>query len=642
MAGRRALRTLGTFGCLAAVACGGEGLTLPNEGEPAVIEVARGNGQNGTVGEPLADSLVVRVEDRFGTPVPGVEITWRAEDGGTVDPAVSTTGPDGRAGTQRILGDQPGTYATVAVASDLPDSPVVFTTTAVAARLVLVTQPSASASVGSVFDRQPVVQLLDQAGAPIARAGVVVTVQIATGGGSLDGVTGVSSDPSGIATFSGLAVRGSPGVRTLIFAAAGFASATSGPVAIGVGAAATIAALEGDGQSATVNTAVALDPAVVVRDTEGNPVPGVPVIFSITGGGGALSGATAATDGQGVARVGSWRLGTAIGANALRARVEGADLEGNPVSFGATATAGPVSAAQSTLTAAPASITTSSGGSASTITVTAKDEFGNPVSGRTVTLAATGSGNALTQPANPTNGDGVATGKLSATSVGPRTVSAQIDGAAIAATATVTVTGGQPSAANSSATVGDGTAGTPTVIAVQLADQFGNPVAGQAAEIVVQVTGANPLTAGAAQDLGGGAYRVTYTPVSAGVDQVAVRVDGAGVPGSPFASTVAPGAASPATTTTAVPALWRLFVNQGDVPVVVTVRDAQGNVRRGLTDEVTVQVDGGSPFAATSNGDGTYRADFSPPRLGEDIPIVVRLNVVEIDDSPYLIDIRLF
>jgi hypothetical protein len=190
--------------------------------------------------------------------------------------------------------------------------------------------------------------------------------------------------------------------------------------------------------------------------------------------------------------------------------------------------------------------------------------------------------------------------------------------------------------------VGDGSAGAATIISVQLKDQFGNPIAGQGNQIVVQISGANTLTAGAAQDQGGGAYRVSYTPLVAGTDQITVRVDGTPVPGSPFASVVAPGAASPATTTAAVPALWRLFVDSGDVPVVITVRDAQGNVRAGLGDQVEIQVDGGAPIEAQPGGDGLYRASFSPPRLDEDIPVVVRLNGGAIDDSPYLIDIRLF
>lgn len=72
---------------------------------------------------------------------------------------------------------------------------------------------------------------------------------------------------------------------------------------------------------------------------------------------------------------------------------------------------GGVSAAQSTVAASPTSIVAGSG--SSTITVTAKDSSGTRVSGATVVLSATGSGNTLTQPSGPTNAQGVATGTLS-------------------------------------------------------------------------------------------------------------------------------------------------------------------------------------------------------------------------------------
>ncbi|HEX6104473.1 MAG TPA: invasin domain 3-containing protein [Gemmatimonadales bacterium] len=637
--GSRRLLLLASVVALAS--CGGSDLTLPNEGQPAELAVVRGNGQNGTIGQPLADSLVVRVEDRFGNPVGGVEVTWSPEDGGTVDPGVSTTGADGRAGTQRTLGLQPGTYTTIAAVAQLPDAPAVFTTTAVAATLSLVTQPSASAQTGVPFDRQPVVQLLDQTGAPMPRAGVVVTVQIATGGGSLGGLTGVASDAGGVVTFTDLSIRGSPGTRTLIFAADGFASATSGPVALGVGVAASIAPADGDGQSATVNTAVATAPAVMVRDAEGNPVPGVPVVFRVAAGGGSISGAVAGTDNQGVARVGSWKLGTKAGENRLEARVDGADLEGSPAGFTATGTAGPVSAAQSSLVAAPATITASSGGSFSTVTVTARDEFGNPVGNRAVTLSATGAGNVLTQPEAPTDASGVATGRLSATGAGNRAVSAQIDGLAVDGTAPVTVNPAAPSAGASSASAGNGTAGLDTDIEVRLEDAFGNAVPGQAGKISVQISGANTLTAGPAEDQGGGSYLVRYTPRVAGSDQIAVRVEGAPVAGSPITSRVSPGPADAGASTADVPSVWRVFSNPGPIPVEVAVRDAQGNLRAGLTDEVMVQVDGGTPFPAAANGDGTYSASFLVPRFGK-VPVVITVNGREIAGSPFLIDIRFF
>ncbi|MFZ9335217.1 MAG: amidase family protein, partial [Burkholderiaceae bacterium] len=64
-------------------------------------------------------------------------------------------------------------------------------------------------------------------------------------------------------------------------------------------------------------------------------------------------------------------------------------LHGLPIGIkDVTVTAGAVSAAQSTIGASPAAIT--AGGAASTITVTARDAFGNVVPGLAVTLSADG------------------------------------------------------------------------------------------------------------------------------------------------------------------------------------------------------------------------------------------------------------
>src|SRR5690242_16617485 len=109
-------------------------------------------------------------------------------------------------------------------------------------------------------------------------------------------------------------------------------------------------------------------------------------------------------------------------------------------------TAGAVSAAQSTV-AATSPITTD--GATSTITVTAKDGAGNPIAGATVVLAASGTGNTLTQPVGTTNASGVATGTLSSTVAESKTVSATINAVSVTQTATVVVTSGAVSAAQS-------------------------------------------------------------------------------------------------------------------------------------------------------------------------------------------------
>ncbi|MGH7535310.1 MAG: hypothetical protein ACREMG_06970, partial [Gemmatimonadales bacterium] len=181
-------------------------------------------------------------------------------------------------------------HTTTASASGLDDAPVTFTTTALAARLSLLTEPSASGSSGIAFAQQPVLQLAEPGGDPIARGDVAVTVQIASGGGTLSGETTAISDGSGRVTFTGLLIRGTPGVRTLIFAAEGFTPVTSPPIAIGVGTAASIAATAGGDQAATVGSAVPVAPAVVVRDADGNLVGGVAVTFTVASGGGSVSG----------------------------------------------------------------------------------------------------------------------------------------------------------------------------------------------------------------------------------------------------------------------------------------------------------------------------------------------------------------
>ena len=59
----------------------------------------------------------------------------------------------------------------------------------------------------------------------------------------------------------------------------------------------------GNGQTATVNTAVATAPSVIVYDAYNNPVPNVIVTFAVASGGGSVTGASATTNASGIATV---------------------------------------------------------------------------------------------------------------------------------------------------------------------------------------------------------------------------------------------------------------------------------------------------------------------------------------------------
>ncbi len=98
---------------------------------PANIETVGGNGQNGTVGGPLSDSLSVRVTDASGHAVLGVSVNWSVlTGGGAISPTSSTTNGSGVASADFTLGPVEGEQQAQAVVSGLTGSPVVFSATA--------------------------------------------------------------------------------------------------------------------------------------------------------------------------------------------------------------------------------------------------------------------------------------------------------------------------------------------------------------------------------------------------------------------------------------------------------------------------------------------------------------------------------
>jgi adhesin/invasin len=153
------------------------------------IEVASGGDQTATVGTELPDPLVVRVVDGFGNPVAGVEVSWSADEG-SVSPAESVTGEDGRAGTSWTLGSTSGSQSASASSEGLSGSPVDFSATAVAGgadRLVRVSGDDQSGRPGAALQNPLVVRLLDGAGNGVPNR--PVSWVVATGGGTVEPVT---------------------------------------------------------------------------------------------------------------------------------------------------------------------------------------------------------------------------------------------------------------------------------------------------------------------------------------------------------------------------------------------------------------------------------------------------------------------
>jgi Big-like domain-containing protein/invasin-like protein len=471
------------------------------------IALSAGDAQTDTIGATLATPLSVLVTDAASNPVSGVTVNWAGTGGASVSAPSSLTNGSGIASIALTLGATAGAQGATAAAAGLSGSPVSFTATAAhgnASQLSVNAGQGQTATVGTAVAVAPAAAVRDRGGNPVP--GVAVTFAVTAGGGAVDPVTPVATDGAGVAAVTSWTLGTTAGANTLTATATGLtgsplaftATATAGP-------ATQIALNAGNAQSATVGTAVATAPSVIVRDQHNNPVAGVAVTFAVLSGGGAVLPATPVlTDAAGIAAATSWTLGTTAGPDSLTATATG--LTGSPVAFGATATAGAVSAATSTVSAAPGTITASSGGAATTITVTAKDQFGNLVGGATVSLAATGTGNTLVQPAAPTAANGQATGTLSSTKAEAKTVSATVNGTLVTQTAAVSV-GAAAASADSSHVVAAPTSitassgGATSVITVTSRDGFGNPRAGDAVTLAATGTGntvvqpANPTDA---------------------------------------------------------------------------------------------------------------------------------------------------
>jgi hypothetical protein len=197
--------------------------------------------------------------------------------------------------------------------------------------------------------------------------------------------------------------------------------------------------VQGDRQEGLVGAGLGDSLVVRLVDTAGLGVPGRPVTWVVSIGGGSVVPETDTTDADGFART-HWTLGPEPGANAVRAMVTGvAFVTFTAVGTGEGGGGNPApSASRSTVSADPGSIPAVTG--SSTITVTVLDEQGEPVEGATVSLQARGASNTLTQPESATGPDGITSGTVAGAAPGTIVVLATVNGSVqLAQTAQVTV-----------------------------------------------------------------------------------------------------------------------------------------------------------------------------------------------------------
>jgi large repetitive protein len=313
------------------VGCSGDDLVLPGDGEPAAIQIVRGDAQSGRVGVMLAQPVVARVTDSQDRPVIGAPVAFAFTgdpSGATVAPDTAMTDGDGQAVFRIVLGTRVGGAAAevrvVTISGErVLSAPLRFdAVSSDANQMSAVAGDGQSAAAGTALPDSLVVQVTDAFGNPIsgvevawaADAGSVTPSATMTGADGLVSAVRTLGAAAGVqhATASAPGLAGSPVTFTH--------TATSGSATV-------LERVSGDGQSALAGTSVPEPLVVRAKDGSGNPVADLAVTWVIGSGGGSLAPETGLTDAQGRAST-RWTLGVTPGANTATAVVSGVGTVG--------------------------------------------------------------------------------------------------------------------------------------------------------------------------------------------------------------------------------------------------------------------------------------------------------------------------
>ena len=606
---------------------------------PGGITAVAGTPQSATVSTQFGTLLKALVKDSFGNPVPNATVTFTAPAltgasgtfaGGGVTKTAQTDSTGTATATTFTADTTAGAYTvTAGVGSVATTADFSLTNTPGAPAAIAANAGSTpqTAQVGQAFATALTVTVSDSFGNSVG-AGVTVTYTVTPAGGAsatLSGGGTATTNASGQASLTATANSTAGGPYTVAAAFTGVATPASFSLTNSPGAPASIAATAGTPQSATVATAFGTALGATVKDANGNVVPGVTVTFTAPGGGvptgtftGGLASTTAQTNASGVATAPTFTANTkAGGPYTVTATVAGA---GTPASFALTNTP-----------AAPASLTPGAGTTPQSATVnttftiplaaTLADQYGNPISGISVTFTApasgasgifSGSGNSV---AATTNAQGVATAPSITANGTAGGYSVAASGGGVNNTTAFALTNLPGAPSSIVVTAGGGqhtTVATPfaTNLQATVEDANGNPVPN------ATVTFAAPTGPGAGGTFPGGATTTATTNAQgvataptltadtvAGSFTATASAAGVGTPAT-FALTNTPG--SPATVTATAGGGQRTPVTTAfPVALAIAVVDQYGNPVGGATVTFTAPASGASgTFAAPGSGTG--------------------------------------
>lgn len=454
------------------------------------------------------------VKDVAGNLIEAHPVLFRVtRGGGTVSSAAATTARDtmtvytnnrGVAAAFWTVGSKPDSNTLVATAafqrSPLRGSPLTFTATAAAQDPVTLQRVSAATDTGVVHQplARPIkVRIVDRLGNPVPGQPVLFSVKYPTTVGQQGKLftssladtalsQTVNTDANGYAAVHYLLspLRGSNHVR----AEARFngAALVGSPVDILIeglaSPAKSLVLLNGTSITGPAGGSVVIK--VRTLNTEGKPVGGHPVQFSVSDSYSAIGAAgikwlTLNTDPISGEAEASWILGGKTGTQINSLKIDAGGLANSPLVVLATVTPGAPWAPACKLTATDS--VTADNLSTSRLTVTLKDSFTNPVPGKQLLFTSADLGLTFEQPGQLTNALGQVTGTVRSSRSGAKTILVKLsDSGVTVASAQLTFLAGPPkqlAAFSSSAiTVNAGTLAHDS-LAVLVTDALQNPVA---------------------------------------------------------------------------------------------------------------------------------------------------------------------
>lgn len=476
-------------------------------GAAVALQATAGSPQSATVGTAFATQLAAHAVDTYGNPVASVVVTFGAPASGAsaaLSTPVVATGADGTARTTATSGTTAGGFTVTASASGLADVTYSLTSLPGAAHAIAITGGDAqSTTVHTAFASALSVAVTDQYGNAVP--GAPVAFQAPASGASAT-VSSTTTDGAGLASTPATAnnVAGSYAVVAQLASSASVSFALGNTPA----APASVSVTGGGSQTTTVGTAFATQVGLRVADAYDNPVPGVAVTLTgpASGAGITSSPISLSTDAAGSAAT-TVTANHTPGAYAVTVHAAGVATDST---FNLTNTPG---------TAVTVEVVSGSGQRATVaaaftapLVALARDTFGNPVPGTTISFTAPGTPETATLSAPDDTADATGQGSVTATAStasGSYQISATIAGGG-STTFTLTNDADAPASITAAPTASPQQMTVllafTSPLAVTVLDQYGNPVPG------AQVT-----------------YASTGTTASAGLSSGSATTDTTGV-----------------------------------------------------------------------------------------------------------------